>query len=171
MEISVHSLRWVERLAEQESGVQAGERSQVDLYQVREDVLQLESSQFLKELRTTLETLSTLFNQQMAADETKIQLQSLSESRDGFYLSRLNIRIQIESARPGVIQVQTKRIAVENPIHLSTATLEANFGAFDEVTWLFLGEKINSEQVARHFLTELVQNTMRTSRPSAPAQN
>ncbi len=169
MEISVHSLRWVERLAEQESGVQAGERSQVDLFQVREEVLLLESSQFLRELRTAFETLGKLFNEQMFSEEAKIQIQPTSETRDGFSLLRLNIRIQFESARPGVIQVQIKRVAVENPIHLSTATLEAQFGTFDEVTWLFLGEKINSEQVARHFLTELVQNTLRprTPHPSA----
>lgn len=168
MEISVHSLRWVERLAEQESGVQAGERSSVDLYQVREEVLGLESAQFLRELRNALETLAKLFNAQMATDETKIRLQPLSDSGEAFSLSRLNCLIQFDSARPGVIQVQTKRIAVENPIHLATATLEAQFGAFDEVSWLFLGEKINSEQVARHFLTELVQNTLRT-RPAASA--
>jgi len=168
MEISVHSLRWVERLAEQESGVQAGERSQLDLYQVREEVLLLESAQFLRELRTALETLTKLFNGQMLSAETKIHIQSIPESKEGFSLTRLTTRIQFESARPGVIQVQTKRVAVENPIHLATATLEASFGAFDEVNWLFLGEKITSEQVARHFLTELVQSTLRPKHlPSA----
>jgi len=130
-------------------------------------VLLLESAQFLRELRTGLETLAKLFNGQMSVD-AKIQIQSLSDSRDGFSLTRLNTRVQFESSRPGVIQVQIKRVAVENPIHLSTATLEAQFGAFDEVSWLFLGEKINSEQVARHFLTELVQSTLRQrSVPSA----
>ncbi len=166
MEISVHSLRWVERLAEQESGVQAGERSQLDLYQVKEEVLLLESAQFLRELRTALETLAKLFNGQMLSVDTKIQIQNISDSKEGFALTRLTTRMQFESSRPGVIQVQTKRVAVENPIHLSTATLEAQFGAFDEVNWLFLGEKITSEQVARHFLTELVQSTLRPRQTS-----
>jgi len=165
MEISVHSLRWVERLAEQESGVQAGERSQLDLYQVREEVLLLESTQFLRELRTALETLTKLFNGQMQPDAI-IHIQNIPESKEGFSLTRLTTRVQFESARPGVIQVQTKRVAVENPIHLATATLEAQFGPFDEVSWLFLGEKITSEQVARHFLTELVQSTLRLRQSS-----
>ena len=93
MEISAHSLRWVERLAEQESGVQAGERSQVDLFQVREEVLLLASSQFLRELRVAFETLGKLFNGQMFSEDAKIQLQTTSETPEGFSLLRLNIRI------------------------------------------------------------------------------
>ena len=35
--------------------------------------------------------------------------------------------------------------------------VEAKFGTFHDVEWYFLGNRVNAELLARHYLTEFIQ--------------
>lgn len=161
MATSDRTIRWVEDLAEQDLLVTSGEKGSIDLCKTKDEVLQVETAAFARELFTHFEYLTKLFNQRVANPMLQIKLMQ-SEGYTSFSLTRNRMRLQVTGTRLGAIQLQCEKLVEEDPRMSKTSVmfsglLEAKFGTFHDLEWDFLGNPIGAEQVARHYLTEFVQ--------------
>ena len=73
------------------------------------------------------------------------------------------MRLTLTKAQPGVVQLQCDKLIPKYGTSdlkasvMFSGLIEAKFGAFHDVQWVFLGSEIGAEQVARHYLTEFIQ--------------
>lgn len=149
---SDRSIRWIENLAEQEALLGQSDGA-YDLCSTRDEILLSETVNFLNELRYHLEFMVRLFNGKINGDRNLVKISKSPSPFDGFSLIRNNIECRIGSKKSGAVHLNCAR----SESVLTTALVEASFSSFHDVEWVFLGEKVTSEKIARHFLTEFLQ--------------
>jgi hypothetical protein len=164
MSTSDRTIHWIENLAEQESSIQSGERSSIDIGLTKGEVLSKETSHFLRELFYHFDYLVKLFNLRLNSDASALLI-SRSESQaseGGFSLQRNFCNLSILCFKPGTVQLHCEKLIepgenTQSKTILFNGTILAEFGQFYEVGWRFLNEPISAEQLARHYLTEFIQ--------------
>ncbi len=165
---SNRTIKWIESLADQESSIRSGDRVSIDLCTTKDEVLCVETATFLRDLYYHLDYLTRLFNLRVLDDEAQLKVSKVDVGKDGFFVSRGEMRLAISAGKPGVIQFQCEKRLEGSPGTPSknsvmfSGVIEAGFGLFHEVEWLFIGNRVVPEQVARHYLTEFIQ----VSRPA-----
>lgn len=158
VETSNRTKEWVKNLADQELSICAGERGSIDIYTTKEQILTAETETILKELQHHFAYLVKLFNSRVNQDSLKIQLAKDNSNRL-FSLSRNGMRLLVTRPQLGVIQLvcDKKMAGAARSSVMFSGLVEAKFGIFHDVEWHFLGSRVTTEQVARHYLTEFIQ--------------
>lgn len=160
---SNRTIKWVENLADQELLITAGERGSIDICTTKDEVLVVETATFVRDLFFHFEYLVELFNSRVNRPPLQIKLTRQGERLEGFALSRNRHRLILFQSQPGAVQLQCDKLigdegSRDNRTSLMfSGLIEAKFGAFHDVEWVFLGNPIGAEQVARHYLTEFIQ--------------
>ncbi|MCB0418473.1 MAG: hypothetical protein H6617_09930 [Bdellovibrionaceae bacterium] len=160
MMTSDRTIRWIENLAEQELLIKSGEKSSIDISTTKDEVLSVETGNFVQDLLHQFEYLVRLFNSRVESDGLQIKLVRGSDSGSGFSLIRNRMKLTLSAPSPGRIQLSCMKIVEDMPPKTTvmfTGVIESEFGTFHDVEWYFLGAKVGAEQVARHYLTEFIQ--------------
>jgi hypothetical protein len=159
MVTSNRTIKWIESLAEQELSIRSGERASIDLLATKDEVLSVETTSFLRELNQQFDYLVRLFDLRVNQDALKIKILKNEDILEGFTLLRNELRLLVTKPRLGVVQITCdKRLTGDSrPSVMFSGVVEAKFGIFHDVEWLFLGSQVTAEQVARHYLTEFIQ--------------
>lgn len=156
---SDRSIRWIENLAEQEISIFEGKSSSLDICSTKDEVLLEETALFIREITHHLTYLAKLFNAKIEKPELQIKVQRGATPGDGLTLSREGVKLILRSQNPGSVQLQCIRAeqgeAKESV--LSSGLIEASFVTFHDIEWQFLGTRVTSEQVSRHYMTEFLQ--------------
>lgn len=158
---SNRTIKWIESLAEQEVSIRSGDRVSIDLCTTKDQVLSVETATFIRDLYYHFDYLTRLFNLRVVDDGMQIKIVKLSDTAEGFQVSRAEMKLAIATGKPGVIQFSCEKRV--DPTHSTRSSvmfsgmIEAQFGLFHEVEWSFLGNRVVPEQVARHYLTEFIQ--------------
>lgn len=162
MSTTSRTIRWIESLADQENLIRAGEKVSIDLGATKQDVLAGETVSFVHDLYYHCDYLVTLFNGRVAQRELQLRL-SRGESLDHFSILRNSFALAVWTPQPGITQLQCDKSA-SDPVSrgakasmMFSGRVEAKFGAFHDVEWFFLGNRVNAELLARHYLTEFIQ--------------
>lgn len=157
------TIKWIESLAEQEAQIHLGEKASVDILATKEEVLQFETTSFLRALESYFESLSKLFNARLGHQIYQIQMQKNREGHSLFYIQRNQMRLSVTQSKPGKIQFLCDKVSEENPLSQSPSSrifsgiVEANFVHFNQVIWEFLGSPVDAEKLSCHYLTEFLQ--------------
>lgn len=154
------TIKWVENLADQECLILSGEKSSLDLCNAKEEVMNNETSAFVRSLFYHFEYLIRLFNARVDVAFLRIKIASSGDEFNSFSINRNQIHLKVSGSQPGIIHLQCVRD--ENGSNspgsvLFSGMIEARFETFHEVKWYFLDSIILPEQVARHYLTEFLQ--------------
>lgn len=163
MGTSNRTIKWIENLAEQELSIRSGERVSFDIGTTKEEVLSVETATFARELCHHFEDMVGLFNQRVKESHLEIKLLRGSDRGDGFSLTRNRMRLVVQRRLPGTVQLQCEKLLPTDSFSsartsvMFSGLIEARFGVFDDVEWVFLGSPVLPEQVARHYLTEFIQ--------------
>lgn len=166
---SHRTIKWIESLADQETMVQSGQRTSVDILTAKDEVLSVETAAFLREVFSHFEYLVRLFNDRVGDPSLRLVLTRGGEA-ESFALTRHEWKLAVTRAQPGVVKLQCdKRWTDDDPRGTKTSimfggSIEAQFGAFHDVEWSFLGSRVTCEQVARHYLTEFIQVSRQSAR-------
>lgn len=168
MSTSNRTIKWIENLAEQEVLINAGEKSSIDIFTTKEEVLSVETATFIRDLYYHFDYLVRLFN--FRVNQPLIQIKLLRSDRlDNFSLSRNGMKLSLSRPQPGVVQLQCEKSLTGDTSRgakmsmMFSGMIEARFGTFHDVEWYFLGSRVNAEQVARHYLTEFIQSSRAVS--------
>ncbi len=167
---SAQSLQWMESLGQQEALIHKGLRNSLDLSQTQEHVLELETTVFLRDLTAQMGELVACFNQHVVLPELRLILHRKPTPApqlpgDILWVERSGVLLAVCRMRHGVLQLQAfpwDQRDMAPPVRrkiLFSGTLEARFSVCFSVDWYFLGNAVEAEQAARHFLTEFIQST------------
>lgn len=159
---SNRTIRWIENLADQEAGICRGERSFIDLCATKDDILQTETSAFVRDLKSNFEYLAELFNSRLADLTLQISVVRVEGRIPTFKLVRHGMLLSIWSPQPGSVQIRCDKVVSDETSApktslMMTGAIEGDFGSFHDLEWRFLGSPVTAEQVARHYLTEFIQ--------------
>ncbi len=154
------TIKWVENLADQECLILSGEKSSLDLCNAKEEVMNNETSFFVRSLFYYFEYLTRLFNARVDDTFLRLKIVAQGENFNTFTISRNRINLRVVGAQPGAIHLQCIRedsgeMGINSVVF--SGLIEARFETFHEVKWYFLDSMILPEQVARHYLTEFLQ--------------
>jgi len=158
------SIKWIENLAAQEVLIKGGERASVDISHTKDEILEIETATFVRALYYHFQYLIRLFNFRVQQLGLEIKVARASDSIEAFSLSRNGMRLNLCRPQNGTIQLTCDKVLDDDGTKTGNKTsmmfsglIEAKFGAFHDVEWFFLGSRVTSEQVARHYLTEFIQ--------------
>jgi len=160
---SNRTIKWIENLADQELQINAGHKVSIDILSTKEEVLNVETATFVRDLYFHFEYLAELFNGKVASENLQLKLTRSSDQAEGFTVSRNAMRLTLTKSQPGIIQLQCDKLIREEDSRavkvsvMFSGLIEASFGPFHDVQWAFLGSSVSAEQVARHYLTEFIQ--------------
>ena len=159
---SNRTIKWIENLADQERQIDAGQKVSIDILSTKEEVLNVETATFVRDLYFHFEYLAELFNAKVSSESLQLKLTRSSDQAEGFTVSRNTMRLTLTKSQPGIIQLQCDKLIREDSRAVKVSVMfsgliEASFGPFHDVQWLFLGSSVSAEQVARHYLTEFIQ--------------
>lgn len=158
---SQKTIRWIENLAIQEQNIHQGESSSIDLFQTQQEVLNIETQSFLSEMYFQFEYLVRLFNIRKGNTSAEIILKKKKEvPEEGFSLERNLLSMGFQKVQVGAIVFECLQKDSENGV-LFSGRIEANFGSFHDVEWYYIGARVTTEQIARHYLTEFIQMSRR----------
>jgi len=160
---SNRTIKWIENLADQELQISAGQKNSIDILNTKEEVLNVETATFVRDLYFHVEYLAELFNVKVSNEILQLRLSRTSEQAEGFCVSRNGMRLTLTKSQPGIIQLQCDKLIREEDSRsvkssvMFSGLIESDFGPFHDVQWTFLGSPVTAEQVARHYLTEFIQ--------------
>lgn len=157
---SSKTIRWIENLAQQEQSIDQGEATSFDIFQTKQDVLQVETQIFMGELYYQFEYLVRLFNSKKGYNENaeEIALKKNTDiAEEGFFIQRNDFRFSFQKAQSGAIHFRCEKQDGSQLGILFSGRVEAKFGVFNDIEWLYIGSRVTSEQISRHYLTEFIQ--------------
>ncbi len=156
MALSSRTVSWIESLVAQEIEIASGDRLSIDIVTAKESLLIQETVQFSRTLFGEFKELAGFLNRRLPANSSILRVSRLADDGAEFLVEREPLRLTFR-AQSGVVNFMCEK----NPNRELQfgGSIEAKFGAFYDLDWLFLGKVVSAEQVARHYLTEIVQAT------------
>lgn len=155
MALSSRTMDWIESLVVQEKEILTGDRLSIDLGHAKDGLLSAETVHFVRALHCKFAELAVFVNRRLPETSCPVSVITVCEGGEEFVVERLPVRLCFKS-RPGSINFSCDRISAGLQF---TGSIEARFGVFYEIDWMFLGARVTAEQIARHHLTELLQIT------------
>lgn len=152
--VSSRTVSWIENLATQENEIVQGERVSIDIGSAKDRLLESETLLFNRSLLCSFRELCASLNRRLPPEASPIRVKRVADSGEEFSVERIPLQLLFR-CQVGVIQFVCDKAG---ELQFS-GSIEARFSAFYELDWLFLGSKVSAEQVARHYLTELLQLT------------
>lgn len=173
--ISINSsekFKWVEGLALEELNMD--ESGQVNIHQHLNPVHALEESsiEFMNDIRDQIETFITHFNQYRGGfnQSSQIKVFKISNTVNDFMLFRHSLRLVFSRKSNDIISIGflttgggmvSPRLSAHESMQLSSHEIKAHVGPFNDVSWTFQGEKIETKSLVKFYLSEFIRNSAR----------
>jgi hypothetical protein len=167
---------WIHELARAEASPEADALYQINRVSAPGQAIEESTVDFLTDLRAYFQEYVRLFNSLSEAGKkySEIKIFNLTQGAADFMLYRNGIKLIIANTTQGVIQLSYDRHMVagttSGDVNVPNAEeILAQLGAFGSVHWMYRSEKVESEQVSKHFFAEFTRIT-REQRKARPNQ-
>jgi hypothetical protein len=155
---------WIYELARAEASSEAEALYRLNQSGAPQQAIEESTVDFLTDLRAFFQEYVRIFNAQSDAGKkfAEIKIFNLTQGAADFMLYRNGIKLIVANTTHGVVQISYDKhmIAGAVPAELTVPQAEellAQFGAFGAVHWMYRSEKVESEQVAKHFFSDFVR--------------
>ncbi len=161
---------WIHEIARAEASPEAEALYQLTQGAGPQQAIEESTVDFLTDLRAYCQEFTRVFNSLSEAGKkfAEIKIFNLTQGAADFMLYRNGVKIIFSNTTHGAIQVSYDRHTQGQngaeagiPAH---EELLAHVGAFGKVHWTYRSEKVESEQVARHFFAEFTRLTREQKR-------
>lgn len=167
---------WIYELARAEASPEADALYRLNQSAAPQQAIEESTVDFLTDLRAYFQEYVRVFNSQSDAGKKypEIKIFNLTQGAADFMLYRNGIKLIVANTTHGVVQISYDKhlIAGAVPSELAIPQAEeilAQFGAFGSVHWMYRSERVESEQVAKHFFAEFAR-VSREPKKSKPNQ-
>ena len=167
---------WIYELARAEASPEADALYRLNQSAAPQQAIEESTVEFLTDLRAYFQEYVRVFNAQSEAGKKypEIKIFNLTQGAADFMLYRNGIKLIVANTTHGIVQISYDKhlIAGAVPSELSIPQAEeilAQFGAFGSVHWMYRSERVESEQVAKHFFAEFAR-VSREPKKSKPNQ-
>jgi hypothetical protein len=156
---------WIHELARAEASPEADALYQINRASAPEQAIEESTVEFLTDLRAFFQEYVRIFNSLSEAGKkfSEIKIFNLTQGAADFMLYRNGIKLIVANTTQGVIQLSYDKHVVNGTSSdfdtPEAQELLAQLGAFGSVHWMFRSEKVESEQVAKHFFGEFTRIT------------
>lgn len=162
MNISHHG--WIHEIAKVETSPEAEALYNMTQGAGPEQAIEESTVDFLTELRADFQEYVRIFNSLSEGGKkfAEIKIFNLTQGAADFMLYRNGIKLIVSNTTHGVIQISYDRHGAPGTQGLSVPQpdeLLAKTGPFGTVCWTYRSEKIECEQVSKHFFTEFSRLT------------
>ncbi len=162
---------WIHELARAESSPEAEALFQLNHASAPHQAVEESTVDYLTDLRAFFQEYVRIFNSQSEAGKkySEIKVFNLTQGAADFMLYRNGIKLIVANTTHGIIQFSYDKhmIAGASAPELSIPQGEellAQLGAFGSVHWMYRSERVESEQVAKHFFGEFTRITREQKR-------
>lgn len=135
-------------------------------------LLEESSIDIMNELRDIFEVYATKFNEFRGGSNpsTKIKIFKISNTVNDFMLFRNGLKLiiarkSIDKISVGFLSTSgglfSARLNTETPAMNDAHEVNAHIGPFNKITWRYMGEEVDLEIMARHYMTEFVRHSSR----------
>lgn len=137
---------------------------------------------FLNELRTYLSEMIETYNNLKKDKQNQIKIYAIAKTPADFMLFRNGLKLAFTLKQPGLISIRAHSMTNNLPsystglnhsYHFTTETMLSNsnrnaedvlefvWGPFNEALWMYKGQPIKVEAVARFYFTKFIRETIR----------
>jgi hypothetical protein len=167
---------WIHELVRAENSPEADALLRLSHASAPQQAIEESTVEFLSDLRAYFQEYVRLFNSLSEAGKkfSEIKIFNLTQGAADFMLYRNGIKLIVANTTHGVIQFSYDKhmIAGAGTTEFNIPQSEdllAQLGAFGTVHWSYRSERVESEQVAKHFFGEFTRIT-RESKKGKPSQ-
>ncbi|MBC7396335.1 MAG: hypothetical protein H7333_02735 [Bdellovibrionales bacterium] len=157
---------WIHEIARAEASPEAEALYQINRSSGPAQAIEESTVDFVTDLRGYFQEFVRIFNSLSDAGKkfSEIKIFNLTQGAADFMLYRNGIKLIIANTTQGVIQLAYDRHAISggpaSDLQVPQAEeILAQLGAFGSVHWMYRSEKVESEQVAKHFFAEFTRIT------------
>jgi hypothetical protein len=167
----MEKISWIKELVKAEQQMEESGLVDMSFGFDTDKILVTETIQFLLALKTEFVDASTSFNDLKPSAIGRIKIYGIAKTHADFMLFRNGFKMIFSLKAPGQISVRFNFIGTnyiptpgsENP---SAATnvmdehiVEAQWGAFGELVWVYQNQPIKLEYMVRHYLTLFIKES------------
>jgi hypothetical protein len=170
------NLGWIHEIARAEASVEAEALYNLNQASAPQQAIEENTVDFLTDLRAYFQEYVRLFNSLSDAGKkfSEIKIFNLTQGAADFMLYRNGIKLIVANTTHGVVQISYDRHMVGQPMSADfnipqAEDILAQMGAFGSVFWTYRSEKVESDQVAKHFFAEF-SRTSREPKKTKPSQ-
>lgn len=129
----------------------------------KQEMLKLHTVEYAKQLQSLFRQEIELFNEARRSAAAAIQLYKISKTEADFMLFRNGVKLVISATQAGRIHFGFNQYLgqVLAPSHSPQLEIEAQWGSLDQLLWTYRGERIDSKDLVRYFLTEFIKQSYR----------
>jgi hypothetical protein len=167
---------WIHELARAESSAEAEALYQLNQASAPQQAVEESTVDLLTDLRAYFQEYVRIFNSISEAGKkfSEIKIFNLTQGAADFMLYRNGIKLIVANTTHGVIQFSYDKHIIAGAASPEfgipqAEELIAQIGAFGAVHWMYRSERVESNQVAKHFFEEYVRST-REPKKSKPNQ-
>ena len=164
MNISHHG--WIHEIAKIETSPEAEALFKMTQGVGPEQAIEESTVDFLTELRADFQEYVRIFNSLSDGDKkfAEIKIFNLTQGAADFMLYRNGIKLIVANTTHGVIQFAYDRHAGAGAASTGSTVPQADeilaqTGPFGTVSWTYRSEKVECEQVSKHFFTDFTRLT------------
>lgn len=161
------STEWIEALALEELNMEMSGVVNFNEHLTPGAALEESSIRFMDELKDHLELFASKFNEYRGAN-AQIKIFKISNTVNDFMLYRNSLRLIINRRASDTIaigfltgggEILPARLGGNVPSVNGPHEIKAHVGAFNEITWRFRGEIVNTEAISRFYISEFIRNS------------
>lgn len=167
------NVNWIESLAMEEVNMEESGIIRFNDHLNTQALLEESSLQFMNKLKDRFEFYVSLFNQYRSNRDNSraIKVFRISNTVNDFILFRNSLKLIVARRAPDVLSIGflsnngglfAARLANENnqSVH-AIHEIKAHVGPFNNISWRFQGELVETEPLVKYYLTEFIKNSSR----------
>lgn len=158
---------WIENLAMEEINMDESGVIQFNEHLDQNIFLEQSSIQMVDQIRDRFEIYLTKFNEYRSHPTNSIRIFKISNTVNDFMLFRNSLKLIIARKSNTIISIGfLSNTGSPFAARLNSASektesghheLKAHVGPFNEITWRFLGEPVDTDSLVKHYLTEFIR--------------
>ena len=168
----IATTKWIENLALEELHMEESGVVNFDTQHNPTFFLEESSIELMNEIRELCDIYVTRFNELRTAHHNSAQIKTfkISNTINDFMLFRNSLRLIVSRKSIDLItigfltssgQVFAPKVNQHSSISEGAHEIKAHVGAFNKISWNFIGEKVDVNSMVRHYLSEFVKTSAR----------
>lgn len=169
----MEKISWIKELVKAEQQMEESGLVDMSFGFDNDKILVTESVQFLLALKTEFVDASSSFNELKPSALGRIKIYGIAKTHADFMLFRNGFKMIFSLKAPGQISIRFNFIGtnyIPSPgmgDGAQSATtnvmdehmVEARWGAFGEITWVYQNQPVKLEYMVRHYLTQFIKES------------
>lgn len=169
----MEKIQWIQELVESENLIENEGMIESPEDMTQEQLLLQETVIYLIKLKNEFQDASIAFNELKGDSPGIIKLYGIAKTHSDFMLFRHGYKLVVTLKQPGVISIRMNFVP---STHIPTATspdsfkekvigeechIEARYGAFGEIHWVYQNVPVNIHYIVKYFFTVFAKESNR----------